>query len=87
MVAGASGTHGVSVPSQLVVYKQGKENVLIQNHYTCMVGNTAMGPEHCSEDVPTRPVAMKVTYKILRCDFGGRRVFYKNKMNKYTNRN
>lgn len=45
MVAGANGTHGVSVPSQLVVYKQGKENVLIQNQH--MVGNTAMGPECC----------------------------------------
>ncbi|PFX13243.1 Scavenger receptor cysteine-rich domain superfamily protein [Stylophora pistillata] len=31
MVAGASGAHGVSAPSQLVVYKQGKENVPIQN--------------------------------------------------------
>lgn len=45
MVAGANGTHGVSVPSQLVVYKQGKENVLIQNQPMHMVGNTAMGPE------------------------------------------
>ena len=45
MVAGVSGTPGVSVPSQLVVYKPDRENALIQNQH--MVENTAMGPEHC----------------------------------------
>ena len=45
MVAGVSGTPGVSVPSQLVVYKQERENAPIQNQD--VVGNTAMGPEHC----------------------------------------
>ena len=31
MVAGVSGTLGVTVPSQLVVYKQERENALIHN--------------------------------------------------------
>ena len=62
MVAGVSGTPGVSVPSQLVVYKPDGENAPIQNQH--MVGNTAMGPEHCWENVATCPVAKKVTYKL-----------------------
>ena len=45
MVAGVSGTPGVSVPRQLVVYKQDRENAPIQNQH--MVGNAAMGPEQC----------------------------------------
>ena len=45
MVAGVSGTPGVSVPRQLVVYKQERENAPTQNQD--VVGNTAMGPEHC----------------------------------------
>ena len=40
-----SGTPGVSVLNHLVVYKQERENVPIQNQH--MVGNTAMGSEHC----------------------------------------
>ena len=62
MVAGVSGTPGVSVPSQLVVYKQERENAPIQNQD--VVGNTAMGPEHCWEYVATYPVAKKVTYEL-----------------------
>ena len=45
MVAGVSGTPGVSVPRQLAVYKQERENAPTQNQD--VVGNTAMGPEHC----------------------------------------
>ena len=44
MVAGVSGTPGVTVPRQLVVYKQERENAPIRNQH--MVGNTAMGPVH-----------------------------------------
>ena len=40
-----SGTPGVSVPRQLVVYKQERENAPIQNQD--VVGNAAMGPEQC----------------------------------------
>ena len=59
MVAGVSGTPGVTVPRQLVVYKQERENAPIRNQH--MVGNTAMGPVHSWEDVATCPVAVKVT--------------------------
>ena len=62
MVAGVSGTPGVSVPRQLVVYKQERENAPTQNQD--VVGNTAMGPEHCWEYVATYPVAKKVTYEL-----------------------
>ena len=44
MVAGVSGTPGVTVPRQLVVYKKERETAPIRNQR--MVGNTAMGPVH-----------------------------------------
>ena len=62
MVAGVKGTPGVSVPRQLVVYKQERENAPTQNQD--VVGNTAMGPEQCWEYVATCPVAKKVTDKL-----------------------
>ena len=43
MVAGVSGAFGVSVLRQSVVYKQGLENVIIQNQH--MVERNAMEPE------------------------------------------
>ena len=42
-VVGVNGANGVSVLRQSVAFKQGQENVLIQNQH--MVGNTAMEPE------------------------------------------
>ena len=43
MVVGVNGANGVSVLRKSVAFKQGHENVLIQNQH--MVGNTAMEPE------------------------------------------
>ena len=61
MVVGVNGAHGVSVLRQSVAYKQGLENVQIQNQQ--MVGNIAMEPEYLSGSVATCPAAMKVTFR------------------------
>ena len=59
MAVGANGAYGVSVLRQSVAFKQGHENVLIQNQH--LVGNTAMEPEQSLGSVAICPAAMKVT--------------------------
>ena len=58
-----NGAHGLSVLRQSVAYKQGLENVPIQNQH--MVGNSAVEPEYLSGSVETTPAAMKVIYREL----------------------
>ncbi|KAJ7388610.1 Hemicentin-1 [Desmophyllum pertusum] len=83
MVIGANGTYGVSVLRQSVVYKQGRENALIQSQH--MVENacneTRAVVRECSNmsschDVPVRLNGADIEY-------GGRvEVFYKGKWGK-----
>ena len=58
MEAGANGANGVSALRQSMAYKQGLENVLIQNQH--MVERNAMEPEQSWGSVVTCPAAMKV---------------------------